>query len=98
VPPPLDNKDFVENNSEDWKKKADRYKELEQAIKNLEKEKDSLRNDLLFMTEGHSTIGGGIRVCKIVEKGRVDYSQIPDLIGLNLDAYRKEPITKWRIS
>jgi len=98
IPPSLDNKDFVQNESEDWKTKAERYKQLDDAIKDLEKEKDAVKNDLLLMTGGQSTIGGGIRVCKIVEKGRVNYNSIPELIGINLDAYRKEPITKWRFT
>lgn len=98
TPPDRDNKDFVFNDSDAWVSKAGEYKSLENAIKDLERRKEGLRKDLLSMTNGMSTMGAGLRIAKILEKGRVDYNRIPELMGVNLDAYRKEPITKWRFT
>ena len=35
---------------------------------------------------------------KYFDKGRVNYSKIPELEGVDLEAYRGMPIEKWRIS
>lgn len=98
TPPERQPKDFVFNESDEWTQKAQEYKNLENSLKDLERRKEVLRDDLLALTNGASTMGAGLRVAKVLEKGRVDYNRIPELIGLNLDSYRKEPITKWRFT
>src|SRR6188768_783310 len=70
TPPERAPKDFVLNESEEWINKAQEYKSLENSLKELEKRKEMLRGDLLALTGGMSTMGAGLRISKVLEKGR----------------------------
>ena len=50
------------------------------------------------MTDGQSTKGGGIRVTRSVAKGQVNYKAIPELMCVDLEAYRKEPAERWTLA
>lgn len=47
------------------------------------------------MSNDRSSMGSVIKWNKVTQKGNVDYKSIPELKGVNLDVYRKAPITKW---
>lgn len=50
------------------------------------------------MMDGQSnTKGAGVRICRMVSKGNVDYKAIPELKNVDLKKYRKAPIEPWQL-
>ena len=95
-PEPAEN-DYIERDDELWNQCALQWKYITDQIKSLEKDEDHLRKQLIFLSADSNTRGKGISLCKIKRKGHIAYDKIPELKGIDLDKYRKEPITTWRI-
>jgi putative phage-type endonuclease len=97
-PPTLQNSDYKDmNTSLDWEKCSTHYREIDASIKAMEKRKEELRKKLIELAAEHSCMGHGIKVVKSVMKGRIAYDEIPEIKGVNLDQYRKDTTTAWRI-
>jgi putative phage-type endonuclease len=97
VPEPSTN-DYVERNDDLWNLYASQWISVLDRIKDLEREQEELRNELIFLSSERNTRGSGISVQKVERKGNVDYSKIPELSGVDLEKYRKEPTSNWRIT
>ncbi len=97
IPPEPSENDYIERDDELWNHCASQWQFVNEQIKHLEKEEDALRKQLIFLSADSNTRGNGISLCKIQRKGHVCYDKIPELKGIDLDKYRKEPITTWRI-
>ncbi len=83
---------------DEWTTTAQEYKEITQQMKSLEKRQKQLRDALIGMSEHANSIGGGIRVEQLARRGCVEYSRIDALKGINLDDYRGEFITYWKVT
>jgi len=59
--------------------------------------KEVIRKQLIALAADENCRGNGIRLQKTVTKGRVEYGDIPELKGVNLDPYRKEQTISWRV-
>lgn len=98
TPPEPSEQDYIERNDDAWEKCALQWKSIKDSIKSLEKEEEDLRKQLIFLSGESNTKGAGISLCQVQRKGNVDYSKIPELKGVDLDQYRKETISSWRIT
>ncbi len=98
IPPEPSENDYIERDDELWNQCASQWKYVTEQIKSLEKEEDHLRKQLIFLSTDSNTRGNGISLCKIQRKGQIVYDTIPELKGVDLDKYRKEPTTSWRIT
>lgn len=98
IPPELTDKDFVSRNDKGWLEKIQEWLRAVHEKESWEATEKRLKEELISMSGGQNTIGGGVRLTKVVRKGNVDYSQIPQLKGIELDSYRKDPITSWRLA
>lgn len=110
-PPSLTEKDYVEQGS-DWIKIAEKRMELAGKIKSLEKEDDTLKEQLIELSNNQHAIGGSYKFTKIEQKGAIEYQKAFDayldklkekypeieLPLLSFDKYRKKSFTKWRLS
>jgi putative phage-type endonuclease len=97
-PPALQDSDYKDMSEEPlWKRYATEYLKLCEQIKNLEEVKDSYRKELLRLCGDQNCLGEGVRVMKMHMRGRVDYDAIPELLGVNLDRYRKGSTSAWKI-
>ena len=97
-PPALQDSDYKDMSDEPmWKSYASQYRKLDEQIKNLEEIKESHRKELLKLCGDQNCLGEGIRVMKTSMRGRVDYDAIPELQGVNIDKYRKNPTSMWKI-
>ena len=99
-PEPID-KDWMVLEDEDAELLAIQYNDLCKGIKSREEWRDKLKAQLLELAnEFHprTKIRDLLKIQKITRKGNVDYSKVPELRGVNLDKYRKEPIESWRIN
>lgn len=97
-PPDMSKKDYKDMSSEnEWASYSCEYKKISDQIKQLEKVKDSYREELVKMCGEDSCYGNGIKVLKKMTKGRIDYEIVPELEGVELDKYRKPSTFSWTI-
>jgi putative phage-type endonuclease len=97
-PPPLVDSDYkIMDDSLDWQEYAKLYQETDTAIKSLEEKKDYLRKKIIELCADENCLGNGLRVMKIIIRGRIAYDEIPEIKSLNLDKYRKSSTTGWKI-
>lgn len=97
-PPALQNSDYRDmNDSLDWKEYAKLYQEADASLKALEEKKDYLRKKLIELCGDQSCTGNGLKVMKMIMKGRVAYDEIPAIKGIDLEQYRKGSTTTWKI-
>lgn len=97
MPDPTD-LDTVERTDADWKAAAMDYcvakADVEAATKVLEQKKDVL----VALTDAPKTRGAGVIVTRFQKAGNVNYKNVPELKGVDLEQYRSEPRTEVRVS
>jgi putative phage-type endonuclease len=82
----------------EWVEATEQWKELQVKKKELEEAERECRDRLLYLAKDKNVHGNGLALTKVERKGAVDYSKIAVLKTLDLDFYRKEPSTHWRIT
>lgn len=93
------NKEDISIVNDDIDSKLDRLHMLSLCKKDLDKEFDELKEEILSRFEDSDVVmGKKIQLKKVIIEGRVDYKGIPELRGVNLDPYRKQPTISWRLS
>jgi putative phage-type endonuclease len=97
-PDPIDGRDLIEINDPEAKENVLHYTQLCEMIRDLEERKEDYRKKLIQRAEGKSIKVGDMKITKVIRKGNVDYSCIPELQGVTLDVYRKPNIVTWRFS
>jgi hypothetical protein len=98
-PPDPTEKDWIEFCGDEIISKAKAYTFIQDQIKDLERQADEIKKQIILGTGGTSrALIGDIKLQKVIRQGAVDYAKIEALKGLDLTPYRKEPITSWRIS
>jgi putative phage-type endonuclease len=98
IPPELEDRDFLTQNSAEWIALALEYKLVTMQLKELERKQNELKENLCGMSGQHNSIGGGIRLQKIAKKGSIQYSNIPQLSDVDLEKFRKSPSSYWKIT
>ncbi len=97
-PPEPSKKDIVEIKDPEWNLLAQRWKLLQSRKEETERQQAEIRDALIDLADNRSSHGFGLQISKVTTKGRVDYSLIPALKGLDLDPYRKSDTESWRIT
>jgi putative phage-type endonuclease len=97
-PPPLTDRDFVENNSMEWMMLAEDYRRVTKDLKDLEAKQKDLRDKLIGLSQDRSTRGSGLKLTRFMRRGNIRYQEIPELQTINLEQYRSKPSVQWRIS
>lgn len=97
-PPALQDSDYKDmSDAPSWKGYAEQYRKLNEQIKSLEDIKESYRKEIIKLCSDQNCLGGGIKVMKTNIRGRVDYDAIPEIKGVDLDKYRKNSTSAWKI-
>lgn len=97
-PPALTDRDYGDmGHSTAWKRLTERYQVLDVDIKRQQEEKDEIRRQLIELCDSQSCKGNGIKLIKTISKGKVMYDTVPELLGVDLDKHRADPITSWRV-
>jgi len=98
VPPELTEKDYVLINSNEWKKATERWIYAKNNLTDAQILEDYARDELLKFVQNERCKGAGVK-CQIVKrKGAISYDKIPELAGVDLEAYRKKGTEYWKIS
>lgn len=77
---------------------AEAYKQVDEFIESSSVKKDSIRQKLIDLCDGKSSMGYGIKVNKMMREGSIAYKEIPELAKLDLSKYRKPPTEVWSIT
>lgn len=64
----------------------------------LEEREERIKEQLVQLCNNQPSVGAGIRLQKILKKGTVEYKKIPELKGVDLEKYRRDPTEYWKIS
>ncbi len=96
--PPMTARDVNERSDLDFLFAADKYKTLLRYQKEIEDRIENAKQELIGISEGKNCKGGSLSLTKVVRKGNVDYSQIPELKEIDLEKYRKPVSSYWKIS
>ena len=96
-PPELMEKDYVIKNDFEWASFALAYKSAKQNLDKEEKKLKDAKDKLIELSQGKSSKGHGIIVSKVLRKGNIDYGSIEELKTVDLEKYRKEPISYMNI-
>ena len=97
-PPPLTEKDYVKRNDKEFVDLMNDYYQVKTQIGILGDAEEKIKEDLIRLCDGKSAQSPNGRITRSVCKGQVDYKLIPELIGVDLEPYRKPPCEKWRIT
>lgn len=92
----IDNQDLIERDAR-WERVAEQAFKARQRRVMYEALEQRLFNELKTLSENQSSYAGRWAYVASYRVGPVDYAQIPQLAGIDLDAYRKEPITVWQL-
>ena len=101
TPPEYQPGDYIERNDEIWEQVASKWKSLQANIKELEKEEEETRRQLIFLSGESNTKGAGISLCQVTRKGTVDYPTMLKQLAVEdsfVEKFRKAPTTSWRIT
>lgn len=98
TPPPLCDRDYVEKTDSAWAIAALEYTAAVAEQKAAEARVEACKARLAQMADGKPCMGAGIKMSKVSRVGAVDYGKIPDLIGVDLEKYRKAGSEYWRVT
>lgn len=98
VPPEACDRDRVELVDSNAILMAERYKQLDRLIHELQTEQDLIRKDLIEEATHPRVSIGDLSLSKVVRAGAIDYASIPELKEVDLTKYRKKPVETWRIT
>lgn len=76
---------------------ADDYAALSAQIKKLEERQDAIKKQLLTLAGKQKCKGGDVTIFSTEKKGAVDYAKVPQLVGVDLEPYRKKGSTSWTV-
>ena len=95
--PEMSNKDYILMDSPEWNNAAQEWKTIQQQIKELESRQKEVKDRLLTIASGRPSKGYNVTVSRTIKKGAIDYAKVPELDGVDLDAYRKDSREEWGV-
>lgn len=82
----------------DWITIARQLYKLKQTRKELVKQEAKLKEELELLSENKNAKGGGFAFTCFMRRGAVDYSNVKELEGVDLEPYRKGSVAMWKLS
>jgi putative phage-type endonuclease len=98
TPPPLTDKDKVVREDVAWQAAAKDYLALKAEADAVAEKLDAAKVALVNLAKHPSETGSGVTVTRFWKQGNVDYKKVPELAGVELDAYRGKAREEVRVS
>lgn len=80
-----------------WVNLKEKYLFYKNSIENSEKELEKIREEMIKFTDGKDFKDSGLSLKKITIPGRIKYDSIEELKSIDLEKYRGEPSSSWRV-
>jgi putative phage-type endonuclease len=93
IQPPLTDKDATTIDNDEIVSVAEQYVKLDAEIKKLEKKLNEYKKQLVEKCDHARTKIGRLTITKSIRAGSVDYKEIKELEGVDLEQYRKAATT-----
>lgn len=97
-PPSIMEEEYRERDDYEWKRAAETYISAKECGEYWRKKEEEIKNYLITLSDGISTKGCGLKLYKIIKRGYIDYSSIPEIRSIDLEKYRKPATQSWRVS
>jgi len=98
TPPPLCERDTRDRSDAKWKAAAEAYLRAKQEAEHSAAAAEQAKAALVALASHPSESGAGVSVAQFWKKGAVDYKQVPQLKGVDLEPYRKESRMEVRVT
>ncbi len=98
TPPALMNRDKVVRVDPEWQVLAERYLALKAESERVSALLEEAKAELVGLASHPSESGFGISVTRYWKQGNIDCKKVPELAGVDLDAYRQKGRWETRIS
>jgi len=95
---PDEDDELNRSNDPQWRNAASRYRTARLRLDRATLEERYAREELEKLATARRTYGCGAEVLRGLRRGAVDYSRIPELRGVDLEPYRKQPVEVVRIN
>ena len=86
------------SNDQTWRIAASRYRAARLKLDRAALDEQYARAELQKLATARRTFGCGTELIRSVRRGSIDYSRVPELMGVNLEPYRKKPVEVVRIN
>lgn len=96
--PPLSDKDYVIIEDKEFVELMAEYKDVKHELDILKDCEQVIREKLIALAKGKNAKCSKGQMTRSFSKGQVDMKLVPELIGVDLEPYRKPPCEKWRIT
>ncbi len=97
-PPPLSDADTVVRQDEAWAQAAQEYVRAKAAAQASDEALERAKEALVALARHPREQGSGVAVTRFWKAGSVDYKKVPQLAGVDLEAYRGKGREEVRVS
>jgi putative phage-type endonuclease len=81
-----------------WRIASEEFLKAKFEAQQAEEYLKTCRQLLIDISGNESCKGFGVSTTRYISRGSIDYSKIPELKAIDLNAFRKEPKESWRVS
>ncbi len=97
IPPDPGEKDMIMREDRAWLRLEEELSGLITQSKAIDEKKEEVRKRMIELCDDKPSMGYRIKMIPVHTKGHVDYSSVPELQNVNLEAYRKPASVRWRM-
>lgn len=98
TPPPLGEADTAIREDATWQQAARAYLTAKQGADEAAERLEAARQGLIVLARHPKEAGSGVTVARYLKAGTVDYKRVPQLQGVDLEAYRGKAREEVRVS
>jgi len=96
--PDLSEKDYVQRHDMAWNSIAKQWSAAHDELAMAKAKEKQCRDNLIQLAGNQNCHGFGVKAQKIVRRGSVKYTEIPELKDVDIEKYRKKSMETWRLS
>lgn len=93
----VNSREFFNVDSAEWKELTEEFVRLHEEISALDERKSAIRDRLIELSCEKDCIGNGVKVMKVVSKGRIDYEKMAKDFNVSPDSYRSQDVVSWKV-
>lgn len=95
--PEFTDRDYEARDDESYRMKVQSWSIAKEALEAAKQAEFAAREELIRLCGDNNVKGCGVSIRRSVRKGDIDFRNVPELCGVNLDSYRREPVITWTI-
>ena len=89
---------FTKRDDNEWRFACVNWLNAKENLQRAQEIEGTMRQELISASQLQNSKGCGVRLQKVTRVGSVNFSEIPELIDVDLNKYRKPPSESWKIT